>query len=173
MPEVTRHDDPALVDSGLETSDLSGAIRVGVSSGPPASAPAEIGIEMEAVQVFEEVASISKHAVVTGRMRVSTRTETVDEVVSDTLTGQTVEVERVRLDRLLAIGEAVPQIRTEGEVTIIPVVEEVLVSEKRLRLKEELHIIRRVNASAFRESVSLRRQVATVERLDPKPTPGE
>lgn len=39
-----------------------------------------------------------------------------------------------------------PEIRTEGDVTIVPVLEEVLVVEKRLVLKEELHIRRRVAA---------------------------
>jgi stress response protein YsnF len=42
------------------------------------------------------------------------------------------------------IVETAPEIRTEGDVTILPVVEEVLVVEKRLVLKEELHIRRRV-----------------------------
>jgi stress response protein YsnF len=40
--------------------------------------------------------------------------------------------------------ETAPEIRTESDVTILPVVEEVLVVEKRLVLKEELHIRRRV-----------------------------
>ena len=48
-------------------------------------------------------------------------------------------VERVPVDQF--VDEA-PQVRTEGDVTIIPVLEERYVLEKRLVLVEELHIRR-------------------------------
>jgi stress response protein YsnF len=48
-----------------------------------------------------------------------------------------VEVERVAINRV--IDEAVP-IRYEGDTTIIPLLEEILVIEKRLVLREEIHI---------------------------------
>lgn len=51
-------------------------------------------------------------------------------------------VERVPVNRLV---DNEPQTRQEGDVTIIPVVEEVLVVEKRLLLKEEIHIRRTRN----------------------------
>ena len=173
MPDSKRNEGPQLTATDIDAGDLSRIGGIDATSDTPASTAPEVAPETGVVQVLEEVASVSKHAVVTGRVRISTRTETLAEVVRDTLAGQTVEVERVRLDRLLPIGEAAPQVRTEGEVTIIPIVEEVLVSEKRLRLKEELHVTRRVNARVFEERVPLRRQVAIVEHLDPEPTTGE
>ena len=39
--------------------------------------------------------------------------------------------------------KAVPQVGIGGDVTVIPVLEEVLVMEKRLRLKEELRVVHR------------------------------
>lgn len=69
--------------------------------------------------------------------------------------------------------KAVPQVGTGGDVTVIPVLEEVLVVEKRLRLKEELRVVHRVDVKTFEESVPLRRQTASVEHLDPKSTEGE
>jgi stress response protein YsnF len=51
-------------------------------------------------------------------------------------------VERVPVNRLV---ETEPQTRQEGDVTIIPIIEEVLVVEKRLLLKEEIHIRRTRN----------------------------
>ena len=110
--------------------------------------------------------SVEKRYVVTGRVRVATHTETVDQAVRETLEGQTVEVSRITLDRMLLPGEAVPQVRTEGDVTIIPVLEEVLVVEKRLVLKEELHVLRRGETGVFEKTVPLRRQSAVVEHLD-------
>ena len=56
--------------------------------------------------------------------------------------------------------------RTEGDITIVPVVEEVLVVEKRLMLKEELHIRTRTETTTIEQPVTLRRQRATVDRLD-------
>jgi stress response protein YsnF len=48
-----------------------------------------------------------------------------------------VEIERVAINRV--IDEPV-SIRHEGDTTIIPLLEEVLVIEKRLVLREEVHI---------------------------------
>ena len=100
-------------------------------------------------------------------------TETVKETVRETLEGQTVEVSRITLDRMLLSGEAVPRVRTEGDVTIIPVLEEVLVVEKRLVLKEELHVLRRGETGVFEKTVPLRRQNAVVEHLDATTNPSK
>src|SRR3954465_9597176 len=91
------------------------------------------------IPVVEETARIDKRAVETGRVRVSTHTDTVEQVLRETLRGEAVGVTRVPIDRVIAEGEAAPQVRDEGGVTIIPVLEEVLVVEKRLILKEEVH----------------------------------
>ena len=94
---------------------------------------AEVALGEEVVlPLIEETARIDKRAVETGRVRVSTHTETIDQVLRETLRSDMVGVTRVPLNRTLAEGEAVPQIRTENGVTIIPVLEEILVVEKRL-----------------------------------------
>jgi stress response protein YsnF len=81
-----------------------------------------------------------------------------------------VEVTRVPIDRMV---ETAPEIRTEGDVTILPVVEEVLVVEKRLVLKEEVHIRRRVTTETAEVPVTLRKQRVEVERIDPDKPTGE
>jgi stress response protein YsnF len=63
--------------------------------------------------------------------------------------------------------ESAPEIRTEGDVTIVPVLEEVVVVEKRLVLKEELHIRRSVKTETVEVPITLRKQRAVVERLAP------
>jgi stress response protein YsnF len=55
-------------------------------------------------------------------------------------------------------------IRTEEGVTIIPVLEEVPVVEKRLVLKREIRISRRSTWETVEIPVSLRKQRAKVER---------
>jgi len=130
------------------------------------------GTPAEAVPVVEEDLRVSKRPVVTGRVRVRTQVDTVEEVAREALQSETVEVTRVPINR--EVTEA-PAVRTEGEVTIVPVLEEVLVVEKRLVLKEELHLRRKVETETFEAPMTLRKQRVEVERLDAnnQPLPDE
>ncbi|MBA1159124.1 YsnF/AvaK domain-containing protein [Microvirga sp. Marseille-Q2068] len=121
----------------------------------------------DVIPLVEETATISKRQVVPGRVRVRTITDTVEELAHADVQREDVEVTRVPIDRMV---ETAPEIRTEGDVTIVPVLEEVLVVEKRLVLKEELHIRRRVAAETVEVPVTLRKQRAIVEREAPDGT---
>jgi len=108
----------------------------------------------------------------TGRVRVSLRTEVEQREVVETLHSEAVQVEHVPIGRTLAEGEAAPQPRQGVDGSwIIPVVEEVLVIERRLVLREELHMRLRRTEQTFREVVPLRRQEASVERIPGQPDP--
>ncbi|MER2269117.1 YsnF/AvaK domain-containing protein [Methylobacterium oxalidis] len=131
----------------------------------PASGEQVEAGETTSIPIVEETARIEKRAVEMGRVRVSTSTETVEQVLRDTLRREAVGVTRVPIDRVIAEGEAVPQVRDEGGVTIIPVLEEVLVVEKRLILKEEVHIHRTASDENVEVPVTLRKQRAVVERV--------
>jgi uncharacterized protein (TIGR02271 family) len=121
-------------------------------------------VSEEIIPLVEETATVGKRQVVTGRVRVQTVTDTIDELAHADVKRETVEVTRIPVDKVV---ETAPDIKTEGEVTIVPVLEEVLVVEKRLVLKEELHIRRRVAAETVEVPVTLRKQRAVIERLDP------
>ena len=99
-----------------------------------------------------------------------TLVDVVTEPVQASLQEETVEVTRVPIDR--EISEA-PQVRTENGVTIVPVVEEVLVVEKRLVLKEELHIRRHTRTETVEIPVEIRRQRAEVERVSGDDIPSQ
>jgi uncharacterized protein (TIGR02271 family) len=114
------------------------------------------------IPVFEEELSVAKRVVETARVRVSRVTHTHQQLVDELLQHEKVEVEHVPVDRQV---EAMPSIRQEGDVTIIPVVEEVLKVERHLVLKEEVHIRRIKTTERYQESVTLRRQEAQVTRL--------
>ena len=116
-----------------------------------------------AIPLAEEVAAVSVRRVTTGRVEVRTLTDTFEETVRATLGQETVEVTRVPIDRQV---ETAPAIRTEGDVTIVPVLEEILVVEKRLVLKEEIHIRRITRTEHIETPVTLRRQRAVVERRE-------
>jgi len=128
-------------------------------------------VSEEAIPIVEETVSVGKRQVVTGRVQVKTITDTIEELAHADMRREVVEVTRVPIDRMV---ESAPEIRTEGDVTIVPVLEEVLVVEKRLVLKEELHIRRSAETETVEVPVSLRKQRAVVERLAPDtPTPRE
>jgi uncharacterized protein (TIGR02271 family) len=117
----------------------------------------------EAIPVVEETARIDKREVQTGRVKVHTLVETSEQMVREALSSQNVKVTRVPVDQPVS---RVPVIRTENGITIVPVLEEILVVEKRLILREELHIKQEVSHETVEVPVSLRKQRAVVERVD-------
>ena len=94
--------------------------------------------EDQTLSLLEEQATIDKRTVTTGKVSVRTHTETIEELVRAVLQGEEAEVVTVDLDQ--PVSGPPPRIRTEDGVTIIPVLEEVLVLEKRLVLKREIRI---------------------------------
>ena len=113
------------------------------------------------VPVAEEELNVSTQSVVTGRIRIAVKTNVIDELVKVPLKTTDVDVERVPIGR--DVDEA-PPVQTVGEVTIVPIMEEVLVIEKRLVLKEELHIKRRVSIETVETKMPVRKQQAVVDR---------
>ena len=121
------------------------------------------------VPVIQEELEIQKQAVETGRVRVTKRVHERDELVDVPIVREEAEIERVPIGRLL---EGPVSMRQEGGILIIPVVEEVLVVEKRLRLKEELHVRKRQRESQTPQRVRLRQEEAMIERLPGHPEAG-
>lgn len=122
----------------------------------------ETSSDTEVIPITEEELHLDKRTVTTGKVRVQTSVDVETELVKTTLDGEAVEVTRVPVDRIV---DRAPEVRTENDVTIIPVLEEVLVVEKRLVLKEELHIHRRRTVENVEVPVELRKQHATIERV--------
>lgn len=124
----------------------------------------------QVVTLAEEHATITRRVVETGRVRIRTETETFEHVEHATLGLERVEVEHHPVN---AWVDAMPQVREEGDVTIVPVVEERLVVEKRLFVTEEVHIRRLRSTETVEVPVTLRRQHAVVERLAPAAEAGD
>jgi len=94
-------------------------------------------------------------------VRASRTTSNRTEAVEVDLKQEQVVIERVPVGRVV---DAVPPVRQEGDVTIMPVVEEELVVVRRLVLKEEVHI-RRVQTTVSQvQTVTLRQQHVSVTR---------
>ncbi len=118
------------------------------------------------VPIIEETAHIEKRAKETGVVRVRTLTQEREERIETPLIKKSAAIERISINRPVA-GDP-PQAREEGGVHIIPVLEEVLVVEKRLMLKEEIHIRLIETTQTETQTVTLRRNEAVIERDEPK-----
>jgi stress response protein YsnF len=106
---------------------------------------------------------VTKRTVATGKVRIKTVVDKFEEVAREDLKTERIEAHRVGIGKEI---ETIPSVRTEGDTTIIPVVEEVLVIEKRLVLKEEIHIRRIISKDQVEVPVTVRKQRAVVERDD-------
>jgi uncharacterized protein (TIGR02271 family) len=126
--------------------------------------------DQEVVPVVKETAVVRKERVATETVRLRKRVHEDEEVLDVPVQTEAIEVERVPVDRWL---DAPADVRHEGDTTVYPVVEEVLVVEKRLRLVEEVRVTRRQETRQVQERVGLRREEVVVEReaasRDPNP----
>jgi stress response protein YsnF len=125
--------------------------------------PAE-STENPVVQLVAEDLSVAKETRETGRVRISTHTREREVLIDENLARERVEIETVPVGRKI---DAMPEVRQEGDATIVPVVEEVLVVERQLMLKEEIHIKRVRSTERHQEKVALRHQEAVVTRYQP------
>ena len=115
------------------------------------------------VPVVEEHLRVGRREVEAGRVRFTKRVLEDEVVVDDVVVREEVEVVRVPVGRQV---EAPPPAREEGDTLIIPVLEEVLVVEKRLVLVEELHVRKRRVEERRPQSFTLRKEEVVAERLD-------
>src|SRR5262245_3183616 len=122
------------------------------------------------IPLHEEELSVSKRQVVTGRVRVETVTHEHEQLVDELLARERVEVERVAVGKPIA---AIAAVRPDGDTTIIPVVEEVLVVDRRLVVKEEVYIDRVRSTAQHEGRGRLRRQEAVIKQRPSETTPGE
>lgn len=123
------------------------------------------------VPVVREDLHIGIRQVDTGRgVRIHKTVSEHPQPVEETLLRDAVDVKRVPVDRIVALSEA-PAPRQEGDTLIVPVLEEILVVEKRLRIKEELHITRTARQEQYADTVVLRTEHVAVERFGDAPEP--
>jgi uncharacterized protein (TIGR02271 family) len=125
-------------------------------------------LDTQVLPLVEETVRVDKRQTISGKVRIRTEASSVEQVVRETLTEETVEVTRVPVDRRV---ETLPEVRTENGVTIVPILEERLVVDKQLFLKEELHIRRDIRTETVDVPVTVRSERAIVERLDANGNP--
>jgi uncharacterized protein (TIGR02271 family) len=118
--------------------------------------------------VVEEDFTMHKRQVDAGGVRVTTHVESEEHLVDEPGYIEEIEVTRTPLNQVV---QSPPEPRQEGDDWIIPILEEVLVVEKRLMVKEELRISKHRREVRQPQRVTLRRLNASIENLPPAPQP--
>ena len=117
-----------------------------------------------AFPLHAEELSVSRQQIAGDTVQVSIVTREGEGVVDEMLNHERVEIDRVPIGRPV---DAIPPVRQEGETTILPVVEEIIVVRRRLILKEEVRIKRLHVSERHQEAVVLRKQEAVITRMEP------
>ncbi|QMU27922.1 YsnF/AvaK domain-containing protein [Adhaeribacter radiodurans] len=115
------------------------------------------------IPVIEEHVQVGKRVVETGRVRIIKTVNEEEAQVETPLLQEEVQVERVPVNQYI---EAAPAVRYEGDVMIIPVIQEVVVIEKRLMLVEEIRINKQQIQTNVSQTVTLRKEEVKIERTD-------
>lgn len=141
-------------DASMRTSPKQTSLQQEASS---RTAP-----EDTVVPIVQEELHIGKQKVETGWVRLTKTVQEREVMVSEPSMQEDIQIERVPVNRWLTEPASV---RYEGDIMIIPVMEEVPVVEKRLRLKEELRVTKRQITTQRTEPVRLRTEEVQVERI--------
>jgi uncharacterized protein (TIGR02271 family) len=114
------------------------------------------------VPVLVEELEVQKRLVETGKVRITKVVHERETIVDEPLWRDNVAVSRVPMQRV--VDGPVP-VREEHGTTIISVVEEVLVVEKRWMLREEIHIRKQRTETHQPQRITLRSEEVQVERV--------
>jgi stress response protein YsnF len=118
------------------------------------------------VPVSQEEVRVDKRIVDTGRgVRIHKSVAEQPYQIDETLTHDELQISHVPVDRIVALDQA-PATRYEGDTLVVPVLEEVLVVERRLRIKEEVRITRIRREERHADTVLLKSEQVSVERFD-------
>ena len=112
------------------------------------------------VPVLEERLEVGTRPTELGEVRLHKTIETFEEVARQAVLREDVVVERVAMDREL---DAPLEPHMDGDWFVVPIMEEVLVVQKRLVLKEEVRIKKRQVTEEYEVREHLRREHLEVE----------
>jgi uncharacterized protein (TIGR02271 family) len=118
------------------------------------------------IPVIAEFLQVDKQTVETGRVVLHKTVHVESQTVEVPLREERVQVQRVAVNRY--VDEA-PPVRQEGDTMIVSIVREELVVTKRLLLVEELHVHKQILTTQNPQTVELRREEVSYERIATPP----
>ena len=114
------------------------------------------------VPLIAEEINITKKTVETGGVRVHKTVREDVQRIDEPIIREHLDIQRVAVNQFV---ETAPAVRYEGDVMIVPVLEEVIVTQKRLLLREEIHLTKRREEIANVQEVTLRREEISLEKI--------
>ena len=126
------------------------------------SEPREHQDEPMVVPVLVEKLEVQKRPVETGKVRITKVVHERETTVDEPLWHDKVAITRMPIQRVV---EGPVPVREEHGTTIISVVEEVLVVEKRWMLREEIHVRQQRIETHQPQRITLRSEEVQVERV--------
>jgi uncharacterized protein (TIGR02271 family) len=152
------------VPAGLLTAQADGSYRLPFSVAAADETGGD-GLPQLRFPVVQEALQADARMVDTGRgVRLHKSVSEHEETVDLPLLRDELAIEHVAVGRVVA--NPPPQLRYEGDTLVVPVLEEVLVIQKQLLLKEEVRITRLRRPVHAPQSVTLKSEQVTVERFD-------
>ena len=122
------------------------------------------GTDPVVIPVIEEQVQVDINKVETGVVRLVKHVTEETQTVDIPTTKEEVLVDRVAIYQYV---DTPPAVRYEGDTTIFPVLREVLVTEKKLLLVEEVRVTKRKTTEQDTQTFTLRKEEVTVERSTP------
>jgi stress response protein YsnF len=116
------------------------------------------------IPVIQEVVNAEVQQHVTGIVRLEKRVRQHEQAINQELISETIAIEHISINRY--INEPAVM-RQEGDVTIFPVMEEIVITKKQLVLREEIRITRSRTSLQYHEVVPLRAEEVRVIRSSP------
>ncbi len=145
---------PGATGLPIETATASQRLHRGVDAGT---------VEQQIIPLHAEDVSVAKRKI-ERNVRLHVHTVTHDHLIDEALQHESIEIERVSIGRPIDVA---PPVREEGDTTVISIVEEIVVVERRMVLKEEIRLRRMRTTDRHRETVTLRQEQVVVDRAYP------
>lgn len=181
-PDLVQAQIREFVVDDTHTSDVIVELRSGVRLALPSEllAPApdggyQVGVRWADLMaqhartempVIAEDVSVHVRPVIREELRVKRRVESEDRTIETPIWRERITVEKVPIDMFV---DQMPEVRHEGDTLVVPCVQEVVVTERRLHLREELRIRVIREQVIDRQTVALRRHhIDVVQETKPK-----
>jgi uncharacterized protein (TIGR02271 family) len=133
-------------------------------STPPDSPRIVEALSIGTIPVIEESLAVHKTVVDAGGVRLRKQVLSDEVTFQEPLLRESVNVRRIPIGRDV---EGPQPVRYEGNVTVIPIVEERLIVRRQMVLVEEVHISKSQMVDRSSQSATVRHEELIIERQDP------
>ena len=112
------------------------------------------------LNILHERINIDKETVVSGKVVIHKDVHEENETITVPVSHEEVEIKKVAINKYV---DTPPAVRYDGDTTIIPVIKEVLIVEKKLLLVEEVYVTKHVVTETSEHTVPIRKEEVSVE----------